>query len=256
MYGNRKSKWLSTEELEYAQLRVKYANGPDAPTYQFRWSDVIAAAKDRKTFFMMMMFWWGGSVPTYSLSYSEFPASNLPTCLLIQVSTPNNGEKSRLYCSESSSIDDAPVHFRYHGLCHRWMGVRSISKALRRNHGILHTWPHRYNHSLDNSAPQASFWCFLFCHFPSRSRLFRTGANSWSMDKCKCPQSKQEGICNWATNVVWKCGRRQYWFQHLSCFRGPCVSTWVWIQCWSDCSGSDDTRVDSLVLDEEGEFQA
>ena len=72
MYDGKKSKWLSQEELEYAQLRVKYANGPDAPTYQFRWSDVIAAAKDRKTFFMMMMFWWGGSVPTYSLSYSEF----------------------------------------------------------------------------------------------------------------------------------------------------------------------------------------
>ncbi|CAO2655930.1 Nn.00g047330.m01.CDS01 [Neocucurbitaria sp. VM-36] len=70
MYDGKKSKWLSQEELEYAQLRVKYANGPDAPTYQFRWSDVIAAAKDRKTFFMMMMFWWGGSVPTYSLSYT------------------------------------------------------------------------------------------------------------------------------------------------------------------------------------------
>ncbi|KAF2001582.1 MFS general substrate transporter [Amniculicola lignicola CBS 123094] len=58
------------DELEYAQLRIKYANGPDAPTYHFRWSDVLAAAKNRKTFFMMMMFWWGGSVPTYSLSYT------------------------------------------------------------------------------------------------------------------------------------------------------------------------------------------
>jgi len=56
--------------LEYARLRIKYVNGPDAPTYIFRWSDVIAAAKDRKTWLMCMMFWWGGSVPTYSLSYT------------------------------------------------------------------------------------------------------------------------------------------------------------------------------------------
>jgi MFS family permease len=36
----------------------------------FRWSDVIAATKDRKTYLVMMLFWWGGSVPTYSLSYT------------------------------------------------------------------------------------------------------------------------------------------------------------------------------------------
>lgn len=65
-----KPAWLTQTELEYAQLRVKYASGPDAPTDTFRWSDVIAAAKDRKTYLMMMMFWWGGSVPTYSLSYT------------------------------------------------------------------------------------------------------------------------------------------------------------------------------------------
>ncbi|KAI0174758.1 major facilitator superfamily domain-containing protein [Pestalotiopsis sp. NC0098] len=64
------SKWLGPEELEYAQLRVQYALGPDAPTYAFRWSDVGAAARDRKTYLMMMLFWWGGSVPTYSLSYT------------------------------------------------------------------------------------------------------------------------------------------------------------------------------------------
>ncbi|KAJ5387966.1 hypothetical protein N7509_010507 [Penicillium cosmopolitanum] len=58
------------EELEYASLRIKYANGHVSSTYEFRWSDVIAAAKDRKTYFMMMLFWWGGSVPTYSLSYT------------------------------------------------------------------------------------------------------------------------------------------------------------------------------------------
>lgn len=66
----KKSKWLSSEELEYAQLRVQYAAGPDAPTYVFSWSDVAAAAKDKKTYLMMMLFWWGGSVPTYSLSYT------------------------------------------------------------------------------------------------------------------------------------------------------------------------------------------
>lgn len=44
--------------------------GPNAPTYEFHWSDVWAAATDRKTYFMMMMFWWGGSIPTYSLSYT------------------------------------------------------------------------------------------------------------------------------------------------------------------------------------------
>ncbi|KGO40484.1 Major facilitator superfamily domain, general substrate transporter [Penicillium expansum] len=64
------TKWLTDEELEYASLRVKYANGPVSSTYTFRWSDVVAAAKDRKTYFMMMLFWWGGSVPTYSLSYT------------------------------------------------------------------------------------------------------------------------------------------------------------------------------------------
>ncbi|KAJ9130830.1 Major facilitator superfamily transporter [Pleurostoma richardsiae] len=70
-YSNGKSsKWFSDAELEYAQLRVKYAAGPNPPSYVFRWSDVIAAAKDRKTYFMMMLFWWGGSVPTYSLSYT------------------------------------------------------------------------------------------------------------------------------------------------------------------------------------------
>lgn len=66
----KKTEWLSSTELEYAQLRVKYASGPDAPTYTFRWSDVLDAAKDRKTYLMMMLFWWGGSVPTYSLSYT------------------------------------------------------------------------------------------------------------------------------------------------------------------------------------------
>lgn len=70
MYDHKTTMWLKPDELEYAQLRIKYANGPDAPTYSFRWSDVIAAAKDRKTFFMMMMFWFGGSIPTYSLSYT------------------------------------------------------------------------------------------------------------------------------------------------------------------------------------------
>ena len=49
---------------------MQYANGPDAPEYSFNWHDVLAAAKDRKTYFMMMLFWWGGSVQTYSLSYT------------------------------------------------------------------------------------------------------------------------------------------------------------------------------------------
>ncbi|OKL63408.1 hypothetical protein UA08_01771 [Talaromyces atroroseus] len=69
-YDKKVSHWLKPEELDYATLRVKYANGPEPPTYEFRWSDVIAAAKDKKTWFMMMLFWWGGSVPTYSLSYT------------------------------------------------------------------------------------------------------------------------------------------------------------------------------------------
>ncbi|RDW58152.1 hypothetical protein BP6252_13563 [Coleophoma cylindrospora] len=69
-YSGGKGHWLSSDEAEYARLRVKYANGPDPPTYEFRWSDVVAAAKDRKTYLMMMLFWWGGSVPTYSLSYT------------------------------------------------------------------------------------------------------------------------------------------------------------------------------------------
>lgn len=68
--GKKKTKRLTESELEYARLGVKYANEPDAPTYVFRWADVIAAAKNRKTWLMCMMFWWGGSVPTYSLSYA------------------------------------------------------------------------------------------------------------------------------------------------------------------------------------------
>lgn len=70
-YGLTKaSKWLSSEEIEYAKLRVQFCSGPDSPTYTFRWSDVLDAAKDRKTYLMMMMFWFGGSIPTYSLSYT------------------------------------------------------------------------------------------------------------------------------------------------------------------------------------------
>ncbi|KAL4861877.1 major facilitator superfamily domain-containing protein [Aspergillus spectabilis] len=69
-YKDRKTWWLTPEEMEYAHLRVKYVNGPDSPTYTFRWTDVIAAAKDKRTYLMMMMFWWGGSIPTYSLSYT------------------------------------------------------------------------------------------------------------------------------------------------------------------------------------------
>jgi MFS family permease len=49
---------------------VKYVAGPDAPTYEFRWDDIFAAARDRKTWLVMMMFWWGGSIPTYSLAYT------------------------------------------------------------------------------------------------------------------------------------------------------------------------------------------
>ncbi|CAK7237470.1 hypothetical protein SBRCBS47491_009986 [Sporothrix bragantina] len=70
------SRYFSSLELEFAYLRIKYVAGPNPPTYTFRWSDVIAAAKDRKTYFMMMLFWWGGSIPTYSLSYT------LPTMIL------------------------------------------------------------------------------------------------------------------------------------------------------------------------------
>lgn len=69
-YVGGKGHWLNGEEAQYARLRVKYASGPNPPTYQFRWTDVTAALKDRKTWFMMMLFWWGGSVPTYSLSYT------------------------------------------------------------------------------------------------------------------------------------------------------------------------------------------
>lgn len=47
--GTRTTKWLTADELEYAKLRVKYVAGPNAPTYEFRWDDVFAAAKDRKT---------------------------------------------------------------------------------------------------------------------------------------------------------------------------------------------------------------
>ncbi len=70
------SRYFSSDELQYAYLRVKYAAGPNPPTYAFRWADVAAAARDRKTYFMMMLFWWGGSIPTYSLSYT------LPTMIL------------------------------------------------------------------------------------------------------------------------------------------------------------------------------
>lgn len=62
--------WLTADERAYAQLRVAYASGPDAPSYTFRWADVRAAARDRKTYLLMMLFWWGGSVPTYALSYT------------------------------------------------------------------------------------------------------------------------------------------------------------------------------------------
>ncbi|KAK4686973.1 hypothetical protein P7C73_g3145, partial [Tremellales sp. Uapishka_1] len=65
-----KQAWLTPDEALYARLRTKYAYGPHAPTYKFQWSDVIKAAKDKKTYLMMMMFWWGGSIPTYSLSYT------------------------------------------------------------------------------------------------------------------------------------------------------------------------------------------
>ncbi|CAK4033748.1 mfs nicotinic acid transporter [Lecanosticta acicola] len=69
-YKNRASRWLSPSELEWARFRVRYNSIPNAPTDKFHWSDATSALKDRKTYFMMMMFWWGGSVPTYSLSYT------------------------------------------------------------------------------------------------------------------------------------------------------------------------------------------
>ncbi|KAK3621894.1 hypothetical protein LTR56_013412 [Elasticomyces elasticus] len=69
-YTNKRSKWLSSDEMDYARLRIKYVDGPNPPTYVFRWQDVRAALKDRKTYFLMTMFWFGGSVPTYSLSYT------------------------------------------------------------------------------------------------------------------------------------------------------------------------------------------
>jgi MFS family permease len=76
LYTGGPGHWLTTDEAEYAQLRVKYVGRQNPPTYEFRWSDVLAAVKDKKTYFMMMMFWWGGSIPTYSLSYT------LPTMVL------------------------------------------------------------------------------------------------------------------------------------------------------------------------------
>ncbi|KAK5690808.1 hypothetical protein LTR97_011969 [Elasticomyces elasticus] len=69
-YTNKRSKWLSSDEMDYARLRIKYVDGPNPPTYVFRWQDVRAALKDRKTYFLMTMFWFGGSIPTYSLSYT------------------------------------------------------------------------------------------------------------------------------------------------------------------------------------------
>jgi hypothetical protein len=50
--ANDRFSWLTPDEALYARLRTKYANGPHAPTYEFQWKDVIAAAKDRKTYFM------------------------------------------------------------------------------------------------------------------------------------------------------------------------------------------------------------
>ncbi|KAJ5724994.1 Major facilitator superfamily domain general substrate transporter [Penicillium malachiteum] len=49
---SKRSSWLTAKEMEYASLRVRYANGTISSTYEFRWSDVVAAAKDRKTYFM------------------------------------------------------------------------------------------------------------------------------------------------------------------------------------------------------------
>ena len=51
-YKADKYSWLTHDEALYARLRTKYANGPHAPTYVFQWKDVIAAAKDRKTWLM------------------------------------------------------------------------------------------------------------------------------------------------------------------------------------------------------------
>ncbi|KAJ5579945.1 Major facilitator superfamily domain general substrate transporter [Penicillium hispanicum] len=112
----RSTSWLTADELEYASLRVKYANGPLASTYTFRWSDVIAAAKDKKTYFMMMLFWWGGSVPTYSLSYTlptmvanlgytavkaqalTTPPYIFATCVCVAVGYISDRQQSRYLC--------------------------------------------------------------------------------------------------------------------------------------------------------------
>ncbi|KAI5895711.1 MFS general substrate transporter [Schizophyllum commune H4-8] len=65
-----KQKWLKPEEARFITLRSKYHAGPNPPDLRFKWSDVRAALKDWKTYTIMSMFWWGGSVPTYSLSYT------------------------------------------------------------------------------------------------------------------------------------------------------------------------------------------
>ncbi|KAE9404114.1 MFS general substrate transporter [Gymnopus androsaceus JB14] len=65
-----KQSWLGGDEVRYITLRAKYHTGRNPPDLKFKWSDVRASLKDWKTYTIMMMFWWGGSVPTYSLSYT------------------------------------------------------------------------------------------------------------------------------------------------------------------------------------------
>ncbi|KAG7878674.1 hypothetical protein KL938_003817 [Ogataea parapolymorpha] len=68
--GEDKIRFFSDKELDYLYLRKKYDNGPAGTNQKFEMSQAWNALKDPQVYFVMLMFWFGGSVPTYSLSYT------------------------------------------------------------------------------------------------------------------------------------------------------------------------------------------
>ncbi|KAG7742401.1 hypothetical protein KL923_000016 [Ogataea haglerorum] len=68
--GESKIRFFSDKELDYLYLRKKYDNGPAGTNQKFEMKQAWNALKDPQVYFVMLMFWFGGSVPTYSLSYT------------------------------------------------------------------------------------------------------------------------------------------------------------------------------------------
>jgi MFS family permease len=128
-----------------------------------------------------MLFWWGGSVPTYSLSYTlptmvanlgysavkaqalTTPPYIFATCVCVTVGWLSDKYQRRFYSimgAYTLGLMQVPSFFHFND-----DESLTLKNLLKRNY-----------HSLDNHALPSFIWCQLFCNLSCCSWVFRAGS--------------------------------------------------------------------------------